>query len=80
MKCCKCGKDITLLDPSNTSVKLTDGYSLNRLFTLCCRCGTKLLDEFIKNEKKLKENAKIFYEKLGFEEQEETRMIWRRKL
>ena len=56
MKCCKCKKDITLLDPSNTSVKLTDGYSLNRVFTLCCRCGTKLLDEFIKNEKKLKEN------------------------
>lgn len=25
-------------------------------------------------------DAKIFYEKLGFEEQEETRMIWRRKL
>jgi hypothetical protein len=45
-----------LIDPYNTSVKLTDGYSLNRLFTLCCRCGTKLLDEFIKNEKKLKEN------------------------
>lgn len=46
--------------------------------------GRRMLTKFKENSNMITlcslVDAKIFYEKLGFEEQEETRMIWRRKL
>ena len=46
--------------------------------------GRRMLTKFKENANMITlcslVEAKIFYEKLGFQEQEESRMIWRRKL
>lgn len=46
--------------------------------------GRRMLTKFKENANMITlcslVDAKIFYEKLGFQEQEESRMIWRRKL